>query len=487
MKRAPIVLSGFAFLLLAALACAQDKVELMNGIAMKGKIAKVTDAEVTIQIGSAEKTFPIEKVHAITQDGERRVINEKEEGASSKAASKAEKKDEEKAEKKDEEKTGKKEEGEKEEASKEDKEEKKDAAKPGAKKKETKKHKVSPKKIESLVKAAGKDKPDWWEDVKVEAPSTLNLKEWAPPAGAKADAEKWPSTYIWEKIVPNPDRWKEAVKLTHQCLKEVETNAAEKSKVMLALAEYYRNLLNDYARAAYYYRQLDEGKGGNFAVEVGLGDCYAELGNEEMAMELYKKHEKTVGRDADIVRRYAKLGETKLAIKTGKAMIASSDGLNKAISLLATGDAARSEGDYKEALSLYEQVKDVSVPKRDTAERTEDEQKRVEQVKHRAEVAAKMIKLYDALDLKKIADGTYDGKAKGYAGDVEVSVTVKQGRIEEVKVTKHRETRFYTATTAIPERIVENQGLKVDAVTSATVSSDAIMAAAGAALESAMK
>lgn len=77
---------------------------------------------------------------------------------------------------------------------------------------------------------------------------------------------------------------------------------------------------------------------------------------------------------------------------------------------------------------------------------------------------------------KKYADGTYTGSAKGRNGDIAVSVTVSGSKIASVVVTKHEETPGISdaAITDIPAAIVKAQSTKVDAVSGATITSDAI-------------
>jgi uncharacterized protein with FMN-binding domain len=55
-----------------------------------------------------------------------------------------------------------------------------------------------------------------------------------------------------------------------------------------------------------------------------------------------------------------------------------------------------------------------------------------------------------------------------------VTVTVRRGRITDITV-RHTEKIHQNATKIIPKRIVDSQSLKVDAVTSATVTSQAIV------------
>ncbi|MEW6662988.1 MAG: FMN-binding protein [Bacillota bacterium] len=81
-------------------------------------------------------------------------------------------------------------------------------------------------------------------------------------------------------------------------------------------------------------------------------------------------------------------------------------------------------------------------------------------------------------------EGTFQGSAKGYGGDLEVAVTIKGGKIAEVKVTNHKETPNLgtQAIDKLPGEIVKAQNATVDAVSGATVTSTAIKQAVEAAL-----
>jgi len=80
--------------------------------------------------------------------------------------------------------------------------------------------------------------------------------------------------------------------------------------------------------------------------------------------------------------------------------------------------------------------------------------------------------------------GTYEAEAQGIGGAVKVAVTVSEGAIEKVEVVSHSETPGISdpAIEKIPAAIVEKQSLAVDAVATATVTSNAILAAAETAL-----
>ena len=83
--------------------------------------------------------------------------------------------------------------------------------------------------------------------------------------------------------------------------------------------------------------------------------------------------------------------------------------------------------------------------------------------------------------------GTYEAEAQGMMGMVKVAVTVSETAIEKVEVVAQNETPGISdpAIANVPAAIVEAQSLAVDTVASATVTSNAILTAAEAALTAA--
>jgi tetratricopeptide (TPR) repeat protein len=79
-------------------------------------------------------------------------------------------------------------------------------------------------------------------------------------------------------------------------------------------------------------------------------------------------------------------------------------------------------------------------------------------------------------DFGPLRDGVYQGTSIGYSGEVAVTLTVRQGRVAEVAVA-HREHIDQRATVRIPQAIRQRQSLDVDAITGATVTTQAIVAA----------
>ena len=82
------------------------------------------------------------------------------------------------------------------------------------------------------------------------------------------------------------------------------------------------------------------------------------------------------------------------------------------------------------------------------------------------------------------ANGVYEGSANGMGGAVKVAVTVEDGKISDVEVLEHKETAGISdpAIEQIPQAIVDAQSTDVEAVTGATVTSEAIKEAVAAAL-----
>ncbi|MDI9434047.1 MAG: FMN-binding protein [Planctomycetota bacterium] len=92
-----------------------------------------------------------------------------------------------------------------------------------------------------------------------------------------------------------------------------------------------------------------------------------------------------------------------------------------------------------------------------------------------AKVKAKLDLLtMKAIEFSRLRDGTYTGQSLGYVDDVTVTVAIRGGKITDIRV-QHQEKIDQGATTIIPQRIVAQQSLKVDGITGATVTCDAII------------
>lgn len=84
-------------------------------------------------------------------------------------------------------------------------------------------------------------------------------------------------------------------------------------------------------------------------------------------------------------------------------------------------------------------------------------------------------------------DGTYTGTGKGFGGQMTVQVTVKDGKITQVKILNHKDGASYiNRASSILSAIVAKQSTNVDTVSGATYSSVGIIQATRNALSKAM-
>jgi len=87
-----------------------------------------------------------------------------------------------------------------------------------------------------------------------------------------------------------------------------------------------------------------------------------------------------------------------------------------------------------------------------------------------------------------LKDGVYEGEYKKGINKAVVKVIITDGRIAEIELVKHTASWIgKKANKIIPQKIVEQQSTKVDAVSGATNSSRVIMNAVQKAIEKAYK
>lgn len=323
--------------------------------------------------------------------------------------------------------------------------------------------------VEALINEQGRQPPEWFADTPLDYPPTLDLA-WPekPPGGW--DNQKNVGQYIWDVINPNPNKWREGIRLMHHLLQQHQDDVGMRNRIMSTMAEMYHNLHQDYARAAFWWRQAGLDKGKSYGPRVRLADCYLHLGNKQMALQLVAKDPVTAMK----VKLYADMGNLAEASKWAKLYNETNGG---DFALLAVADGYRSQGKNKEALAWYEKA--VALTNLPTFKG---------RCKNRAASSLEAARLAEQADVSKVADGTYTADALGYEGPVQVAVTVKAKRIEAVKITEHKEKQFYSSLTDTPAQIIAKQGVKgVDATTHATITSVAIINATAKALASGAK
>jgi len=322
--------------------------------------------------------------------------------------------------------------------------------------------------INDLIAAEGKKPPDWWNEVKADYPATLNLDFPDGPPDDGWDNQRKVGCYVWDIINPNPHRWRSGIKLFHVLLQRHKADVPKRTQVMHDLGSMYFRFEQDYARAAFWWKNSPGLQ--NFpGRSAQLAECYWKLGNKQMALDELKTQRISLPQ----IKLLADMGETDLALKYCESLARS----NPLIANFYAGDACRIAGRNKEALAYYQKA--VDAPKG---------QDRDEPFRGRAVANIAGLKAFELLDLKKVPDGTYKCESMGYEAPIYVAVTVKSGRIDDVRVTDHREKQFYASITDTIRQIKEKQGVKgVDATSGATMTSEAIINATAKALVEAMK
>ncbi|MFT5093288.1 MAG: hypothetical protein ACI93T_002114 [Porticoccaceae bacterium] len=315
----------------------------------------------------------------------------------------------------------------------------------------------------------GKVQPDWYESTPLNYPKTLDLA-WPHPPSKGWNSNKNIGQFIWDRINPNANKWREGVRLMHHILSTTKDNDV-RQRAMRSLGSMYHNLLQDYARSAFWFRLSGlENQLANAPQQgIALADCYWHLGSKRMALEIVSKMKR---KPYSAIKLLGDLGETDAAVKLGEAFAKSGQA---STSFLYAGDACRVAGRLKDAEKYYRRAI-AGIPK---AEASKPHRKRD---KARAEASIAAIKFY-SLDPNKVRDGKYSASSIGYEAPVRVEVVVKAGTIESVKVTQHREKQYYSSLTDTPRKILARQGVSgIDATSSATITSEAIINATAKAL-----
>lgn len=326
--------------------------------------------------------------------------------------------------------------------------------------------------VEELIQSVGRTPPEWYDSVKLEYPRSLDLEWPQPPPTNEWNNQKNVGQYVWDVINPNPGKWQSGIRFMHFMLERHAKNVELRTRVMETLGRMYFDFFRDYPRAAFWWRAAEVDKQ-QLPQGVHLAECYWRMGNEEMAKELLSK----LPNFYPAIKLWADMGETDKALRVAGAF-AQSGYVDMAY--LSAGDACRTVGKLDDAVGYYEYLLKIPATGRFA--------KRIQRNQERARANIEGIKLYDSLELSRVPDGKYSGKAPAYAGDLYIEVKVAQGRIESVRVTKHEEKQFYSALEDTPAQIVKEQGFTgIDATTGATITSEAIINATAKALAGAVK
>ncbi|MBC7852292.1 MAG: hypothetical protein IAF94_02560, partial [Pirellulaceae bacterium] len=132
--------------------------------------------------------------------------------------------------------------------------------------------------IDALIDEQGRAPPDWFETTTLDYPQSLDL------SFPKKNPEGWNnqknvSQYNWDIINPNESKWRGGVKLMHHLLTLHKDDEEKRTRTMNELGREYFVLLEDYPRAAFWWRKAGVDKSKDFPNStVHLAECYHRLG-----------------------------------------------------------------------------------------------------------------------------------------------------------------------------------------------------------------
>lgn len=332
----------------------------------------------------------------------------------------------------------------------------------------------TPAEVEALIEKEGRTPPVWFNATPLDYPKTLDLS-WPEQATPPWNNQKNVGQYIWDIINPNPSRWPNGIRLLHHLLQLHAKDPAKRERVMLSLGRMYHNLLEDYARAAFWWKKAgadDANEFGNTAID--LAECYWKLGSKQMALDLLNKFDEP---RFNMIKLLADMGEIDKALEIVARY--SKDDDTPDATFLTAGDACRVAGRLDDAIDYYKTVLNT---------KNSANPGRLKRNRDRAQASLEAIQLFEKSDVTRVADGKYNASSIGYEGQIAVEVVVKNKRIDSVRVVQHKEKQFYSALTDTPRKIIEKQSVKgVDATSSATITSEAIINATAKALASGAK
>jgi len=435
-------LRWFLWICLSCLAAttviAEDEIELLSGNRIQGKIIERTAQSIKIQITVEKRplvrSYPLNRVRAITQNGQRQILVPTGKEASNSAPAAASR----------------------------------PASVPG------KPPPIDPG-LDSQIDQMGRTPPDWFDATPLEYPDTLDLS-WPEPAPVIWNYTRNVDHYLWDIISSNPRRYRSGVRFMHHVLNVNQQNEGVRARAINELGRMYFEFFRDYARAAFWWRQAKVDQNPKFTPSPSaahLAECYWRLGSRSSATSLLEQLPLTPA----VIKAWADLKETEKALCLCDEALKL--GLPPSQIYLLAGDACRAARDFSKATEFYQKV--LGVPK---PAKPDDEIKRDQE---RAAATLEVIRLFDTLDVSRIPDGSYPGKSLGYYGHLEVEAIVKAKRIEDLKVTYNPDRQYFHAVDESIRRILERQTVNgVDAISGATVTSEAVIRAAAKALASGM-
>ena len=136
--------------------------------------------------------------------------------------------------------------------------------------------------VEALIRQMGTTQPDWWDSVPLAYPPTLDL-DWPLRDNGPWDARRNVGQYLWDVVNPNPDRWREGIKLVNHLMIRHKNDPAKLARATETLGRMFHDLMEDWARAVFWWRI--SARYGGYVDPISLAHCYWKLGCREKAVE----------------------------------------------------------------------------------------------------------------------------------------------------------------------------------------------------------
>jgi uncharacterized protein with FMN-binding domain len=423
---------------LDGLTATEDRIELKSGIALSGKVVSISDDTVTVEINAGTRKltrkYPIARVKAVTVDGKRRTFEAQ--------------------------------------PTQTDKSSEEERATPNAIQFTTSGliDRTS-EEIKALIDQQGRAAPSWYKDTSLDFPDTLDLT-WPDTKPPTWNYTRHVEHYIWDIISSNRSRYGNGVRFMHHLLQENKGNPHTLAKIMNELGRMYFEFFDNYARAAFWWQNAQVTRNERYRQTdspARLAECYWRLGNRQLAIATLTETPLTYG----VIKLWGDLAETDHAVELAKRAI--KEGLEASEVYLLAGDALRAAERYDDAVGYYQKTLalETSGPNRDQIDRNQK----------RAKGTVELIQLFDKLNFKEVAEGHYEDKSYGYAGNVYLKTSVANSRLNEIKITSLSDKQYYHAVEATIKKIIKQQSVKgIDAISGATVTSEAVIRATAKAM-----
>lgn len=342
---------------------------------------------------------------------------------------------------------------------------------------------------------AGFVPPDWlaatsipFQDEELTATNRFGLTIWSKLAAFEADSTKFP----------------QAVATVHRVAK-LNRAPVFQAACAQALAYDYEGMFADYARAFQWYREL-----GALAAQtpqihdpqnhnlrdtqrlavLGMARCYARLGAVPEAEALLKRSTFRDWRELfDLAVAYQGLKDLRRSDAALAAAMAAGatrsvwDKLSAAGRGLILFYANGNLEEVKRRLPAYQAAYQELVRQEGSSKLPDH----LSGLNAMVETIRRELDQAGQVDLKRLRDGVFEGESPGFNQPIGVAVTVQNGTLSGIRITRQQEKRCFNAPQVIPAEILAQRSLRVDGVTGATVTSLAIENAVREALRPAQK